>query len=311
MTEQIEQNVLKRKAEAGKPRLRISAMSPAKALRVGLAKAAQDVLRLPLVVEAVAETRLSLAELIDMLEDRALFAVLNGPDEGLGLAALSAQVMTGVVEMQTTGRISSTVAPPRRPTRTDAMMAVEFIDKMMIEFETSLADELDITWAGGFRYGSFINDARPLGLILEDLVYRAFRIGVDMGMGAKRGHILLVLPASGRGNPPERRGPDIADPGVIWAKNLEQAVMTTPAQLEAILHRLTIPLAAVMGLKVGDVIPLPMAALGGVELDGVGGRKLAIGQLGQARGFRAVRLTLEDAEAMAAAMTPALADAGD
>ena len=302
MTEHIEQNVLKRMAEAGKPRLRISAMSPAKALRVGLAKAAQEVLRLPLVVEGVNEARLSLAELMDTLEDRAMFAVLNGRDEALGLAALSTQVVAGVVEMQTTGRISGTLAPLRRPTRTDAMMAVEFIDQMMIEFETALAEELDVIWAGSFRYGSFLNDARPLGLILEDVVYRVFRINVDMGMGAKRGHILLVLPANGRGNPPERRGPDVADPGVVWAANLEQAVLATPAQLEVILHRMTIPLAAVMGLKAGDLIPLPMTTLGMVRLDGVGGRKLATGKLGQSRGFRAVRLSLEDAEAVAAAM---------
>ena len=303
MTGQVEQNVLKRKAVAGKPRLSISAMSPAKALRVGLAKAAQDCLRMPLIVDQVAERRVSLTELLDELQDRALFAVLNGPGEGLGLVALSPQVLSAVVEMQTMGRVSNGEPLDRRPTRTDATMAVGFIDQMMIEFETALADEMDVIWAGGFRYASFLNDQRPLGLLLDDTVYRVFRIEVDIALGAKRGHILLVLPASGRGNPPERTGAAIPDPAVQWARNLEQAVMATPTELEAVLHRITVPLSAVMGLRAGDMIPLPMAAVERLKLEGLGGRKLAGGRLGQSRGYRAIRLSAEEAEAVTKALT--------
>ena len=78
--------------------------------------------------------------------------------------------------------------------------------------------------------------------------------------------------------------------------------MATPAQLEAVLHRMTIPLGAVTGLKVGDMIPLPMAAVELLRLEGLGGRKLVFGKLGQSHGHRAVRLSVQDAEAVATAM---------
>ena len=305
MNDQTEQTVLKRKAEAGKPRLSFSAMSPAKALRVGLAKAAQDQLRLALIVDKVTEDRLSLAEMLDLLEERALLAVLNGPAEGLGLVALSPPVLAALVEIQTMGRVTQGDALSRRPTRTDATMAVDFIDQVMIELELALAAEMDVIWAGGFRYASFLNDPRPLGLLLEDTAYRVFRIEIDLAMGAKRGIMLLALPAAGRGNPPERRGAAVPDPGAAWAASMERTVMATPAQLVAVLHRMTIPLSAVMALQVGDLLPLPMSGVEKLRIEGTGGRKLANGKLGQARGYRAVKLSLEHAEAMAQAMLAA------
>ena len=299
MNDKTDQTVLKRMAEAGRPRLRFAAMSPAKALRVGLAKAAEDRMRLALIVDKVGEDRLSLAELLDALEDRALLAVLNGPGEGLGLVALSPQVLAALVEMQTMGRVTMGDAPARRPTRTDATMAVEFIDQVMVELETALADEMDVIWAGGFRYSSFLNDPRPLGLLLDDTAYRVFRLDLDLSLGAKRGTMLLALPASGRGNPPERRGAAAVDPGAIWAREMERTVMATPAQLQAVLHRLSIPLNAVMRLQAGDLLPLPMASVDKLRLEGSGGRKLVSGRLGQARGFRAVKLSLGDAADLA------------
>lgn len=302
MNDQTEQNVLKRKAEAGRPRLSFSAMSPAKALRVGLAKAAQDQLRLALIVDKVSEDRLSLAEMLDLLAERALLAVLNGPAEGLGLVALSPPVLAALVEMQTMGRVSHVDAPARRPTRTDATMAVAFIDQVMIELELALVQEMDVIWAGGFRYASFLNDPRPLGLLLEDTAYRVFRIEIDLAMGAKRGTMLLALPAAGRGNPPERRGAAVPDPGAAWAASMERTVMATPALLQAVLHRVTIPLSAVMALKVGDMVPLPMSGVEKLRIEGTGGRRLATGILGQTRGYRAVKLSLENADAMAQAM---------
>lgn len=302
MNDQTDQTVLKRMAEAGRPRLRFAAMSPTKALRVGLAKAAQDRMRLALIVDKVSEDRLSLAELLDALEDRALLAVLNGPAEGLGLVALSPQVMAALVEMQTMGRVTQGEVPPRRPTRTDATMAVDFIDQVMIELETALAEELDVIWAAGFRYSSFLNDPRPLGLLLEDAAYRVFRLDLDLSLGAKRGTMLLALPAAGRGMPPERRGAAPVDPGAVWAQQMEQTVLATSVQLEAVLHRLSIPLSAVMRLQVGDLLPLPSASVEKLRLEGSGGRKLVVGRLGQARGFRAVKLSLSDASDLAQSM---------
>ena len=75
--------------------------------------------------------------------------------------------------------------------------------------------------------------------------------------------------------------------------------MATPTQLQAVLHRLSIPLSAVMQLQAGDLMPLPMASVEKLRLEGSGGRRLVMGRLGQARGFRAVKLSLGDAADLA------------
>jgi flagellar motor switch protein FliM len=46
-----------------------------------------------------------------------------------------------------------------------------------------------------------------------------------------------------------------------------------------------------MGLAAGDLVPLPMAALDRIGFEGLDGRRLAEGKLGQNRGMRAVRLS--------------------
>ena len=78
-----------------------------------------------------------------------------------------------------------------------------------------------------------------------------------------------------------------------FAQALSDQVMQTEARLGAILHRVTLPLGAVMALLPGEILPLPAAALGHVVVEGVDGRPLATGKLGQNRGMRAVRLVPE------------------
>ncbi|WP_248633547.1 FliM/FliN family flagellar motor C-terminal domain-containing protein, partial [Cereibacter changlensis] len=60
--------------------------------------------------------------------------------------------------------------------------------------------------------------------------------------------------------------------------------MAADCVLEGVLHRLSLPLAAVMALEPGSLVPLPMAALERIGLEGSDGRRLAEGRLGQNRG---------------------------
>lgn len=296
-------SVLKRKAGAGRPATDAAGMSPGKALRLALAKTAQDSLKMVLVVDAITDQRLSLAEMLDELPDRALLAVLEGPAEGIGLIALSPQMLAALIEVQTMGRVAPGDSVARKPTRTDAALAASFIDRVLQGLETELATEQDVVWAGGFRYASFLDDPRPLGLLMEDTLYRVFDISVDLALGAKKGAMLLVMPADGKGTAPQRPVPAEPDTVGVWLRAMEQTVMTTPAALEAVLHRVTLPLSAVMGLREGELIGLPMAAIDQLVLEGAGGRRLARGKLGQIRGHRAVKLSMEDDTGGGAAVT--------
>lgn len=317
------QSVLRRKAGARTgPRPRPEAE---RALALALARAAQQALRLPLSVEGVEATRAGLAELLDLPEPLALFALVEGPGEGLGLVMVTAPVLAGLIEAQTIGRVTPADPAPRRPTRTDAAMTAGLIDRLFAEFERALGEGAEAAWARGYRYASFLDDPRPLALLLEETVYRLFRCTVALGApAAKRGTVLLALPAAPRAGAAPRRalapaptaaaaealislrepGQEAAEAAAVaaarWSRALEAAVMATPATLEAVLDRIALPLASVLALRPGMLLPLPTAALERLALEGPGGRRLAEGRLGQMRGLRAVRLTLAEAPQPAA-----------
>lgn len=257
--------------------------------RLSLARAARDLAHLPLEVPRLVPERRSLAELLELPQDRSLLAVLEGPAEGLGLIVLAPEVLAGVIEMQTTGRVSAQPATPRRPTRTDAAMVAGLIDAALVGLEAELAEEADLVWAGGFRYASFLEDARPLGLLLEDVAYRVLRAEVSLAQGAKRGEVILALPAEGRGRRP--RAADSANLVPEFALELADRILGCEAVLQAVLARLSMPLATVMALEPGELLVLPKAQLGHVQLEGADGRRLSTGRLGQTGGMRALRLT--------------------
>lgn len=267
----------------------------ARAWRVALGRAARDELSLslPLTVARLRDDRRSLAELLDMPPERALIALLEGPEQGLGLIALSPDLMAAAIEMQTIGRLAPAPPPPRRPTRTDATMCAGLIDRALHDLETALAASADLAWAGGFRYASFLEDQRPLALLLEDHAYRVLGVEVDLCDGLRKGSVLLALPATGRGPKP---APSLSDGAAAvaaardWSDRLAAAVMGVECALDAQIARLRLPLVQVMGLQPGQVLPLGSAALEDVLLHAADGRQVAQGRLGQNRGLRALRL---------------------
>ena len=260
--------------------------------RLALAKAARDSLKISLDVASLVLARRSLAEFMEMPPARSLIAVLDGPAEALGVIVLDAQILTGFIEAQTTGRIKSGEPPARKPTRTDAAMAAGVIDAALIWLEQALLEEADLVWAGGFRYASFLEDVRPLGLLLDDAPLRVLTAEVALAGGLRSGQILLALPSEGRGIAPSAKTDDLAqvDHGHVFLQALGDRVQGASSRIEAVLDRLTLALGDVMNLAEGDILALPQASLDRISLEGLDGRRVADGRLGQNRGMRAVRL---------------------
>lgn len=301
MTERAPDTVLRRMAEAGRGLSGSGVLTPERALGKAVAKTAQDMLKLPLVITRTSDTKIGLAEILECLPERSLIGVLQGPQDGLGLAVLSAETLTTLIEMQTTGRLSSAAAAARKPTRTDASMSVRFIDQMLAELELLLATDPALAWIGGFRYSSYLDDPRPLGLLLEDVAHRLVQIDVGFGSdGVRQGRILLILPAEGRGPVPARLSG--AEPGTSdanaaqgindWAENIELAVNETRAQLYGVLDRVQLPLERVLALAPGSIVEVSKGVLTRVRIEGHGNRFVAWGKLGQCQGNLAVRLHL-------------------
>lgn len=264
-----------------------------RAWRLAFARAARDMMQLAVDFTSQSVARRSLTEVLELPPDQALILMLQGPDDGLGLLLLSAEVHAAMTEVLTMGRCGTQPPEMRKPTRTDAAMLSPLADLALIHLEDALAEDGDLPWTSGFRYASFIEEARPLGLLLEDVPYRVLSAQLSLAQGARTGEIFLILPATGRGAQPRlRQGavpPDIAGPA--FAAALTARVHEADCKLDAVVARLSMPLAATLHLRVDMILPLPAAALNLVSIEGLDGRRVAMGKLGQNRGMRAVRLT--------------------
>ncbi|MGY6411311.1 MAG: FliM/FliN family flagellar motor switch protein [Alkalilacustris sp.] len=271
-------------------------------MRRALARAAQADCGLALAATEVRLVDISLAELLEVLEPHALLAVMEGPGERLGLMALSPAMLGSFIEHRTTGIVTSAELPTRRPTRTDAAMAADLIDRSMAELEAGLTGTPDLGWAGGYRYASFLDDPRPLGLLLEDVPYQMLEVTLDIASGARHGRLMLVLPRAThrRGLALPQRGDgrqplSAAAETAAWRDRMTRNVMASPARLDAVLHRLRVPLNAALAWKPGDFVVLAGASVGSVRLES-GGKAMGRARLGQARGQRALRLDIPPVE---------------
>lgn len=302
-------SLLERKIAAARPRADPLVMTPERALGLAFARVAEQMLKLPLRNVGLTQGLLSGAEIVDTLPEMALLATLSGPKDGLGLAVLDPGALAALIEMLTLGRLGASTVAPRRPTRTDAAMVSGFIDAALAQVEALLAAEEAVIWAGGFRYASHLPDARPLGLMLDAPAYRVFRLTFGFGLqvapdAAERlGDVLMIFPAKGQGAAPvvpagqpgskdaiAATGLALAEAADRWEQALERVVMHATTEIEAVLGRVSLPLSDVLALEAGVLLPLPMAALQMVQVEGAGGAILCRGQLGKGNGRRALRL---------------------
>jgi flagellar motor switch protein FliM len=300
VAEAQQDGVIRRKIASAKAQMAEGGPGADRGWRLALARAARDQLSLSVEVTALAMQRHSLAELLELPPQQALIAVLQGPAEGMGLLILTPPVLAAMIEAQTLGKVSSSPLASRKPTRTDAAMVAPTLDAALEGLEQILEQEADLHWAGGFRYASFLDDPRPLGLLLEDIDYRVLTAELSLGQGARQGMILLALPAEGKGVMPAAQvsGPEAAAQiGQVFAQTLAEQVDAARCVLDAVVSRVSLPLARVMALKVGEVITLPRAAIDRICFEGLDGRVLAEGRLGQNRGMRAIRLNSGEVQA--------------
>lgn len=282
--------VIRRKIDRARPAQAEGAPGADRGWRLALARAARDAMGLDLEFRSLTVARRSLAEILEIVPDRALLALLDGPQGGLGVIMLGAAVTATFIEKQTLGRLVAQPPAPRKASRIDAAMVAGVIDRALGGLDEALAEEADLAWAGGFRYASYLEDARPLGLMLEDEAYRVLSAEVALGDAGREGRVILVLPAAGRGAS-QASAPDLTEGEVPqFTEALSAQVMQADCRLDAVIGRLVLPLRQIMALQVGETLHLPMAALDSVSLETVEGRHVAAARLGQHRGMRALKL---------------------
>lgn len=286
MGSQDHNSVIQRMAQATRGGLGGRQMSPAKALRLALARVADALFGLGVTVATVEQMRLPLAAVAQALSDEGLLVHLDGVGGARGALCLDPQFLAGLIEVQTTGAVRPGTARLRAATRTDAAMVGPMIDAVMVEFDSQMTAGVEGYVPGGFSFGDLVEDTRGLAIVLVAPDYDLLRLTVDLGPGVKTGRLDLLLPVV----PPPARVAARANAKTDISEHLEQVVRSAPVVLDAVMARLRLPLRDVLAFKPGDLVAIPRDALGETQVLGTKGHVVAIAQLGQMNGWRALRL---------------------
>ncbi len=277
--------LLARKLAARPDPLERPGMTPAKAMRRALTRALDGCAGLEASVSGFGEDRLGLADVVESLSGPLLIFMTRGPEGAIGLGVWDLASVAAVIEHLITGRVVPAPPEERSPTPTDAAVLVEMFDRIMTRFDEFLEEAEERPPVAGFRAASIMEDGRAVSMALEDMEYRQYRIRIDFANGAKHGELRLVFPwcspaSALRGAAAARR----------WQREWQAVVKSASVTLDAVLHRVRMPLEQVAALRAGDVITLPRQALERVSIEGVDRRRIMFGKLGRLGAFRAVRL---------------------
>ena len=278
-----------KKARVGREGFDARAMSPARALRLALGKAADAEMDLVLSVSTVEQQDVVQADLGAAFGDGGLLLLLEGERGRRGAARIDMAFLASVIEHLTTGRIASHAAEDRHLTRTDAAMVAPLMDAVLERAEASLAGQAGAEAWHGFRFGAMIEDVHGLALALEADRFHLLRLSVALGDGAARtGTIEFLVP--------EAPAPQVSDTAAraglaAGEAVLGQLALDAPVVLRATMGRIDLPLDAAMALSVGDVLPVSGCAGLKVRLEATEEHLVAEAKLGQMNGQRALRLT--------------------
>ncbi|SFE79468.1 FliM/FliN family flagellar motor switch protein [Shimia marina] len=300
-------SILRRKAVDGSTEHQARAMTPSKAMRLGMALAAEKGLGLALDVTKVSHTTLPHRALQATLDETSLLAILEGQNGEPGALAVDMQVLAGLVEHQTLGQVVEKPITERVPTRVDAALITPFMEDALMRYVRMVGEEGEPPkWLQHYKFGAMIMDTRTLSLAMTAQDYHMFVLDVSLDRGKKAGTMALIFPDIEvyMAEPEEDDATDIEK----FQGNVKQATTT----LNAVIGKVKMPIAAIQGLQVGEILALPDDPMRTAKLEAVNGEEIAEVRIGQLDGMRAVCVPglVSFAAPAAEAEAPAMPDMG-
>jgi len=269
---------------ASAPKGQEAAASPERQVRRALGRAADQALGLSATLEEVIQEDLDAEDLIETgPKGWVVLGLRDGTAAGLsGLFLIDPPMRSALVEMQTMGNLLAPSTDQRRVTRVDAVMVVPFASLLLKELAEVGFGGDDVNPAS-YDMGP-IDDLRTAGLVMMQGRYRCWKIRINMGAGEAVGEMLIAM------RPPAPIIDLPSDKGAGWSAALRSALNEAPANLDAELTRISLPIREVEAFEVGQVVNLAGTTVGSVTLVGPGGEAVTTARLGQIAGKRAVRI---------------------
>lgn len=302
MAEPSPTNALRRKANVGQRVREVEGLSPTRALRLSLARAAGDLWELPLSVTGIRHEIAELDKLSAALPSDNMIVLLDGPDGRRGGLCVDRALLTSVIEVQILGEVTERPPTERDLTATDAALFAPLVDTALERLDIELngarnslsegaGQRLEAAWALGYRFGALVETPRALQLSMACEGLHMLTLSLDIAAGLRQGQMILCLPELPQDTADVPTGDE--DEAGRFAASLSMV----DAELEAVLPRVRLPLSKATALKVGDLIDLPQETLYAVALRGPDEKTIARCRLGQVAGKRAVRLQVKSSGA--------------
>jgi flagellar motor switch protein FliM len=190
-----------------------------------------------------------------------------------GLAVIDPALLAGLIEVLTTGSVTSARREPRRATAVDAALAGHVLEVWLAGIAETRGDGQWLAISG------LVPDLRSALLKLEEGRWIETRVDLDLASGKRTGRLSLYqAPASGS---------DVRTGG---SEALRSVVLPVRTTLEAVLCRVRVPLGTIAALEPGQLVPLPGVSVRRIRLEAPRGSLIAEVHLGQSGGFRAIRI---------------------
>ena len=220
-----------------------------------------------------------------------------------GAVALDPSLSDALVEAATLGRVAAVPRPARSPTRIDATLALGFATAWL----EALGARPGMTPLPPPDPGRHLTGAASLALEAEAAALVVSELTLTLDAGERTGRLWLILPDRPRvalpaPDAPRQAGREVGRgagraPGPAEAADgAAETLMAARVRLDAVLSPVTLTLAELMALRVGDSIDLPPGAAAALALrggrlgrGGLRGRPIKA-RLGQADGRRAAKI---------------------
>ncbi|MEL6170129.1 MAG: FliM/FliN family flagellar motor switch protein [Pseudomonadota bacterium] len=284
MTADTEASILRKMVRNRREAARPDRATLGQAWRAQLPRSADAGLGLVAALSSFEEGRTSRESLLGGLGNCDLMLSFEA-SSGRGLAVLDPELVTGLIEVQTTGMVTSTPKDSRPPTGTDAALTADVLNRWLVDVEGLYTDRGGDTPLRGYRLGRKIADTRAAMLSLDDGGFIVQRLVIDLGAAGERtGTLTLAYPA------------DAVRAAIRSASAGPERGMVEAAEVElrGVLMRLRMPLDELRALGPGDILPFEPEQLGAVRVETADGRAVAKARLGQKGGHRALKLVAEE-----------------
>ena len=242
-----------------------------------------------------------------------------------GLIAIESDLAYHLIDLTLGGDPGQAPAPQARPfTAIDMALGRLHLDAVLAAFGHAIGASLGRPLTKGLAIRDLRQNLSQLRLAPDYIDVLVLGMTLTLGEAGRSGRFLLVLPLSAldviRASIQARTIQAARDrPNDLWKTLMRRAAASAPVRVDAVLHRQALTLAALQGLRVGQVLEIPRQAVAEIRLaiPQPGGRTalLAEGRLGAYQDNKVIKLASAPDPRIVAhierALRPAAAEPGE